>query len=451
MASKVPASPLLAPTNTDSAADGLRRRKSSPVADAAAANTSPPTPPPAADNGECRDVCHQKPVLDADGDVATTAPDADAACVRMLPDDYIKFKDGSWVYCMRRPFWLNAVLCVLLIGCGILEGVAFQRSGIVDPESIYGQMVFKVWIVMKMFLSAVGASMIAQALLDLLVPSFFVETRATRYSKNGYVRPSIGGAMLGVGMSLAGTGPTMLPAMIGAGVGNAWITALGFLGGGVAFAVLDELWLHKFRYSVDEAHDIMVADEQLGVRYWKLALPLGALLLGFACVLEFVLVTKEDDQRKLNVGKLLWPAVSVGVIIGLNQIIMRFIAHHGQGGSSGVMVVVSLLTWGKLAPSSFPTGFTKLFQLLFVWGGTLVGSYLSAYASRGETHGAPGMNAWRSAVGGFLAILGSRIAGGCTCGAGVTGSSEFGKEAVITTVAIFAGGIATGFIIQAAS
>jgi uncharacterized membrane protein YedE/YeeE len=354
---------------------------------------------------------------------------------------------------MRRPLWLNAILLLFLIGCGMLEGATFQRTGIVAPWAIAGQMTFRVWIVMKMFLAALGVSMLLQSLMDIMCPSFFIETRATRYARSGFVNAALGGTMLGVGMTLSGTGPTMLPAMLAVGVSNAWITVLGFLAGGVAFAVLDALYLSKHRVCVDDKKEKLVLDEVLGWRYHQLALPAGAVLFGFACVLEWGIpgTTRAADEERLGVGKLLWPAVVSGVVIGFNQLVYRFVAHHGQGGSTSVLVVISAVTWGKLLPRNFPSEFPKIWQTAFVWVGTTMGALASARASADETHAADGFTAWRCAVGGFLCIFGSRIAGGCTCGAGITGSSEFGIESLVITACIFGGAIVTGFIIQAAS
>jgi hypothetical protein len=363
--------------------------------------------------------------------------------------DLVTFKDGSWIYCCRRPAWLQCGLLGVLGACGFAEGVAFQRSGILDPNAIVGQMTFKSWVVMRMFLSAVGASMVLQGAMDVVVPSFFVETRGARYNRQGYARNAIGGALLGAGMAIAGTGPTILPAMIGAGTGNAWVAALGFLAGGLAFYALDRVWLHKYHIEVDEKKDKLVVDEIVGTRYYKLALPLGALFFGAASALEFALAPRANDEPKLQVGKLLLPTVAVGAVIGLNQIAYRFIAHHGQGGSSAVMVMLSALTWGKIAPGSFPNAWPRVWQLAFVWGGTLLGAAWSARATAGETRAAPGLSPLRAALGGFLAVFGSRIAGGCTCGQGITAVSELSLEGFVTAAAIFGGGIATAVIAEA--
>ena len=49
----------------------------------------------------------------------------------------------------------------------------------------------------------------------------------------------------------------------------------------------------------------------------------------------------------------------------------------------------------------------------------------------------------RMAAGAFLAVVGARVAGGCTCGHGVSGTSELSVESFVGAGAIFGAAIAT--------
>jgi uncharacterized protein len=52
-------------------------------------------------------------------------------------------------------------------------------------------------------------------------------------------------------------------------------------------------------------------------------------------------------------------------------------------------------------------------------------------------------------VGGFVMILGSRLASGCTSGHGLSGFALLAVHSIVAVPAMFAGGIATSFIYAA--
>jgi len=60
----------------------------------------------------------------------------------------------------------------------------------------------------------------------------------------------------------------------------------------------------------------------------------------------------------------------------------------------------------------------------------------------------PSLSITRSVLGGILMIIGARVAGGCTSGHGLTGSSELGIESFIALIGMFATGIITGMIFR---
>ena len=108
-------------------------------------------------------------------------------------------KDGSYWYCMNRPVWLNSLLVLFMICLGAVEGFLFVKVSIINPIAIVEQFRFKMWIVMKIFLMVVGSSMFVQSIFDYVSPSFYNETRAVRYIKNGFIKAALGGAFIGFG------------------------------------------------------------------------------------------------------------------------------------------------------------------------------------------------------------------------------------------------------------
>jgi hypothetical protein len=50
--------------------------------------------------------------------------------------------------------------------------------------------------------------------------------------------------------------------------------------------------------------------------------------------------------------------------------------------------------------------------------------------------------------GGFIALLGARIAGGCTSGHGISGIAQLSVGSTVAVAAMFAGGIATAMLLR---
>lgn len=346
----------------------------------------------------------------------------------------------------ERSHVVNALLLILLIGLGMVEGAGFQRSGILLPEAISGQMTFKVWIILKMFITSAGASMIFQGILSLVLPADFHRSRFYRTKRAGIPRVVLGAGALGVGMALSGGGPTMVPAQIGAGVHNSWAVFLGMLAGGLIFAVIDKIAPNVFA-PPEEEEEFTVDKKFPRFRYQFVSIPLGLVLVGASIALEFIVTQKKDEER-LGKGELPWFPTIAGAIVGLMQVPIRLIAGHGQGGSTSIMTLIGTATCGVLAPKNRVTGFQQLWQPAFVWAGTLLGALASTQIN--DFDSPVGFSIWRSIVGGFLMIFGARVASGCTCGHGISGFAELSFESVVAACAIFGAGIATGFIIEAA-
>lgn len=323
-----------------------------------------------------------------------------------------------------------------IFGFGMLEGVAFAAAGLASPTAMKEQMNFKGFAILKMFLSALGSSMVAQSLLDMKGGTF----EKTRHYSRRVLRPSVvagGCTLLGVGMYLAGSGPTMMPSQLGAGIANAPAVLAGAFAGGVTFSLLEK---YLPSHGCAAPAEPLPLDKFKG--YSKIAIPLGVAMVGASFGLEKVFPSAGEWSRTLSAGagSAVIPTLA-GLILGLNQIPLRLIAGRGQGGSTSVLNILSTLTGGRIQKKHQLTNIFDALPTLYVYPATFLGALLTmkvlpiAYAPVEQS-------AAEAFAGGFLMLLGARIAEGCTCGHGITGCSELVPTSFIGAACIFGGGMA---------
>ncbi|MEQ9519132.1 MAG: YeeE/YedE thiosulfate transporter family protein [Parvibaculum sp.] len=160
-----------------------------------------------------------------------------------------------------------------------------------------------------------------------------------------------------------------------------------------------------------------------------------------------------------------WSPYLAGGLIGLLQIPAFLLMDTGLGASSSFVTAagqVAVLVDPMVQEGSY---FSKyLASDKYVWQvalvvGVVFGAFFSARASgMGRRGVAP---VWRSAfnirsdaaryamafLGGFVLLFGARLAGGCTSGHGLTGMAQLAVSSSVVVAAIFAGGIASAFLL----
>jgi len=351
---------------------------------------------------------------------------------------------------------------------GFCEGFLFQKVAVVYPAVLADQFVFRNWVDEVFFVSAVGFSMLSQAVLSTLAPEIF--HNSMDYGKTIYGAPRVifGCAVLGVGMAIAGSGPSMFMPAVAAGVGETgWLLA-GGLGAALVVAVLD-LWVPVTATGTPSTMLTVSgmlehkADKKVG--YAVLAGGMGLVMVMAAVGLEVLFPYKEDlaqyggvFTQEYPANILLqpsWPPMLVGIAAGTAQAVVREVSGDGLGTATSFSIAVATLSCGMLSPGkglqeSRQNWWQPLFILWIVLG-ALTASALGPELGGAEFDGRgleKGFEAWKMALGGFLCIGGARIAGGCTCGHGVSGTSELSLESFVGAGAIFGGAIATRCLIE---
>mmetsp|Transcript_57091 Transcript_57091/g.131410 ORF Transcript_57091/g.131410 Transcript_57091/m.131410 type:complete len:399 (+) Transcript_57091:36-1232(+) len=351
---------------------------------------------------------------------------------------------------------------------GFCEGFLFQKVAVVYPAVLADQFVFRNWVVMKFFVSAVGFSMLSQAVLSTIDPETFSHSLDYGRTMYGSPRVVLGCSILGVGMAIAGSGPSMFMPAVAAGVGETgWLLA-GGLGAALVVAVLD-LWVPVTATGTPSTMLTVSgmlehkADKKVG--YAVLAGGMGLVMVMAAVGLEVLFPYKEDLAQYGGVftqeypADILkqpsWPPMLVGIAAGSAQLVVRQVSGDGLGTATSFTITVATLTWGKLAPGKgLQESRKNWWQPLFIL--CILGGSVVAGVSAPELDGAraddrlleEGFEAWVMALGGFLCISGARIAGGCTCGHGVSGTSELSVESFAGAGAIFGAAIATKCLIE---
>jgi hypothetical protein len=172
-----------------------------------------------------------------------------------------------------------SVLTAILLGLamGTVFGLALEKSRVFEPGVILGQMQLRNFTMLKIFLTAVVTGLLVLAVLNGLDLTRLFPKPAL------YGADLIGGALLGVGIALAGACPGTVAAQIGAGYRDAWYTLAGGLLGAVAFSYAEPV-LNPLLLSGGPGR-ITLANVT-GAPFWVLALGFASLLVAGLVALE---------------------------------------------------------------------------------------------------------------------------------------------------------------------
>lgn len=172
-----------------------------------------------------------------------------------------------------------SLFTAILVGLamGIVFGFALEKSRVFEPGMIVGQMQLRNFIMLKVFLTAVATGAVVLAVLN----GFGMVKLGPKPTL--YAADLIGGAILGVGIALAGACPGTVLAQVGVGYRDAVYTLAGGILGAVAYSYAEPT-LKPMLLSGGPGK-ITLADVT-GLPYWMLALALAALLVAVLYALE---------------------------------------------------------------------------------------------------------------------------------------------------------------------
>lgn len=173
-----------------------------------------------------------------------------------------------------------SVFAAMLLGLamGIIFGFALEKGRVCEAGVIVCQMQMSRHTMLKMFLSAVITGLVV---LSVLVGFGFAKLspKATLFAAD-----IIGGAILGLGIVIAGACPGTVLAQIGTGYKDAIFTFVGGLFGALAFTYAEPTLLKPILTA--GSYGKLTLDQLLGLPFPAVALTFAALLAGILVWLE---------------------------------------------------------------------------------------------------------------------------------------------------------------------
>ena len=356
---------------------------------------------------------------------------------------------------------------------GLVFGTTFAKSHVFEPYLIRGQFIFSRFVMLKMFLSAMGCGALCLAVLSKYATVQFDACRKAWESvalSRGWVTGTITGTfILGAGMSVAGACPGMVLSQVGSGVPNSGVTVAGGLVGALIYGLCEtrikENWLQKGPQGPSKH---VYFDRLIQKPYAMFAIILGVACIVFAIILEVVVPWKTELPRRLQAQLAEdfcgdssfdvfrcpgWPPAAAGIVLGFMQIPACLIVGTFLGSATSYQVCASVwaLPVKTLVEGKFPyivkfavPQVASWWQLAYC-GSAVVSAFLWQI-SADDYSKCPGLDTVSAFVGGMLMLFGARMAAGCTSGHGISGCAIGMIQSFIGVPAMFSGGIIVGMI-----
>ncbi|KAM0193762.1 hypothetical protein ACHAPI_007412 [Fusarium lateritium] len=317
---------------------------------------------------------------------------------------------------------------------GAVFGTGLTLSGVASPQVIKSQFKLSDFHMLATFLtaSATSAAIFAANNFKNINKKIPAKSPSSHGWLGTYDGNIIGGAMIGLGISLTGACPGTVLVQATANIGNSRVLACSCLLAGVVWVWLKPLVTREQPPSRAGNESVMAVT---GLSTSRVVIIYEAAILA---VLTAILAYAPRSVTLLH------PVVG-GLVIGLGQFASVTLANKSVG-VSGVYQDFGSMFWGVITgtlPKAVPD------SILFA-GGLMMGSWLTMFnvpaireaMVRSETPSLP-----ITLVGGLFLTFGARIAGGCTSGHGISGMASMGLSSFITIISMFGTGIMAGMLL----
>ncbi|OTA91650.1 hypothetical protein M434DRAFT_75956 [Hypoxylon sp. CO27-5] len=322
---------------------------------------------------------------------------------------------------------------------GAAFGAALTAAAIHQPDAIVEQMNLRKWQMVTTFLTASSTSTI---IVNVFQRMGYIHLNPRNYSTlnifgslDGNI---IGGLLLGAGMTVSGSCPGTVFAQVGGGIHSGLYTLGGaILGGTIWSGFLRPVLRNRTKPArkVEETSGYpLTVDEWVGASQTSILVAVEVVFTGVIAAIVS-LVAPES-------GGLVSP-VTGGLLIAGAQL-LSIVARGALLGTSSSFEEVGDYFWWAIGRGVRP----KSYSAIALTAGMVAGALITSLVAP-STRGVPEIIGPNKAVlGGMLLAIGSRMAGGCTSGHGISGISLLSVSSFVTVAAIFAGGIGTAMIMK---
>ena len=321
---------------------------------------------------------------------------------------------------------------------GFLFGAILQYAKLNRFDTISGLAILKNFAVIKAILVAIGVGAI---LISIEIGLGFASYHTKPLILGGIM---MGGLIFGTGMAILGYCPGTLPISLGEGSLDALIGILGGLVAGLVYTIL-----------LPSIHGILGPDfgnislktltgENI-ILFFILVFIISAIFIGFSFWIH--------RFEKIKDLKWLYAGIALAILNGI--IFLTVVTDRILGASTAYPYVSDLIT-GTTANDYF----SKIkgpgqWELIFLTGSFFSGLVLSLIRKdfklvliHQNWKKYKGDSKYKriiwSFVGGFLIIIGARMAGGCTSGHIISGGMQLAASSLLFAFFVFTGLLVTG-------
>lgn len=240
----------------------------------------------------------------------------------------------------------------------------------------------------------------------------------------------IGGSLLGAGMALSGSCPGTLFAQMAAGVHTGFYALNGAIVGGVLWTGLFSGMAARQKQRTGVKPQPVTVDSLLGVSKTTVRMLYEAMFA--AIIVTTTLYTARFPGAKVS------GAVG-GLLISLSQLV-SLVTRKSMVGISGSYEELGNYFWWAIKGADAQTRPRSTQNMLFALsagaGAWALAKAVPSLVALPPLEVAPAM----ATLGGALMIVGSRLAGGCTSGHGISGISLLSASSLVTIASTFAAG-----------
>ncbi|KAJ1323368.1 YeeE/YedE family protein [Microdochium nivale] len=342
---------------------------------------------------------------------------------------------------------------------GSIFGAGLALSGVASPQVIKDQFRLQDFHMLATFLTASATSAVVFAVYNQQTAAAArhngpnMTSSSTSRSKiaprpaksfgplgpvlGAYGGNVVGGAMVGLGMAVTGACPGTVLVQAVAGAGRSRLLALSAVLVGV-------VWTRWGSGGATPAATAAASERRqpptvMSATGWSTATVVLAYEAAVLAVLGAILVAAPRSS-----GPLLHP-VAGGLVIGLGQLASVVLTGKAVGVSAVYADCGRMLLLRRDAVGGVPD------SVAFA-GGLAAGAWavmLRLPAVRaGIVAGAGEQSLPAIIAGGFLLVVGARVAGGCTSGHGISGMAALGLSSFVTVISMFGTALVAGLMLS---